>query len=167
MKNKFLYIKQVNKIGYLDDSLSFEDSLWYITNEYDEYIKKINETKLEDFIAFFISLFELNMPNANRLLSSFSDEVKENKNKLITQNNISREDISSISVEFMDKIDLNSIKFIEIIFKEDLSNIFQKLDVEKLLRNNLLKKIKYDASKKQIVFQCQFSFQVKEIQKIV
>ena len=154
MKNKFLYIKQVNKIGYLDDSLSFEDSLWYITNEYDEYIKKINETKLEDFIAFFISLFELNMPNANRLLSSFSDEVKENKNKLITQNNISREDISSISVEFMDKIDLNSIKFIEIIFKEDLSNIFQKLDVEKLLRNNLLKKIKYDASKKQIVFQC-------------
>ena len=93
------------------------------------------------------------MPNANRLLSSFSDEVKENKNKLITQNNISREDISSISVEFMDKIDLNSIKFIEIIFKEDLSNIFQKLDVEKLLRNNLLKKIKYDASKKQIVFQ--------------
>ena len=153
MKNKFLYIKQVNKLGYLDDSLSFEDSLWYITNEYDEYIKKINETKLEDFIAFFISLFELNMPNANRLLSSFSDEVKENKNKLITQNNISREDISSISVEFMDKIDLNSIKFIEIIFKEDLSNIFQKLDVEKLLRNNLLKKIKYDASKKQIVFQ--------------
>ena len=40
-----------------------------------------------------------------------------------------------------------------LIFKEDLSNIFQKLDVEKLLRNNLLKKIKYDASKKQIVFQ--------------
>lgn len=52
----------------------------------------------------------------------------------------------------MDKIDLNSIKFIEIIFKEDLSNIFQKLDVEKLLRNNLLKKIKYDASKNRLFF---------------
>ncbi len=127
MKNKFLYIKQVNKIGYLDDSLSFEDSLWYITNEYDEYIKKINETKLEDFIAFFISLFELNMPNANRLLSSFSDEVKENKNKLITQNNISREDISSISVEFMDKIDLNSIKFIFIQY-------FSKIRCRKIIK---------------------------------
>ena len=155
MKNKFLYISQVNKIGYLDDSSSFEDSFWYMTKEYEEFLKQINDTKLEYFLVFFIFLFELNMPNANRLLGSFSVKVHESENKLVIQDDISREDIDAISLELMDITDLNSIKFIEIIFKEDISNIFQKLNVEKLLKNNLIKTIKYNISKKQIV--CNFS----------
>ncbi len=163
MNLPFLYVKKYP--GVIDDS---EDPTWFMSKEYDGFIKQLREFDTESFIKTILNIFEMECPDSHRLLEAFTSKIEKQGNTLYVKNP-GRKDVEVISILHNENTYFNYINNIEIKFYDNISDIikmvfsnssnFQEMSQDGILiyknigNTSKIKKVVYDTHKNTLFFE--------------